>query len=341
MTHACPDLSICVVSYNTRDLLDACLASVFRSGCGAEADTAQALGPTDRAPRATMEVIVVDNASRDGSADMVREKYPQARLIALDENVGFARGSNQAIKASSGRHILLLNSDTVVQEHALGSMVAFLDEHPEFAVLGPRLLNDDGTAQPSCFAFVTVRDIIFENLGLTALFPRSRFVNRRGLGGFDGTEVREVDWVSGACLMVRRPAVERVGLLDEEFFMYGEEQDWCRRMKETGLRVVFYPGATVVHYGRASSRRARGELAPRALAGRLRYFHKHHGPRAVLAVRAATVVGMTLRLLALPVRAILRPKTDVRADFDWYWGVLRAAVGVRSIAPISMDEQDD
>lgn len=306
-TVAALDLSVCIVSYNTRQLLDACLASLY----------AGSLAP---------EVIVADNGSTDGSVALVRSRYAQAQVIALSANVGFARASNQAMTASTGRYILLLNSDTVVLDDALAQMVAYLDAHPELSALGPLLLNADGSVQTSCFAFTTVRDVLFEMLGLSSLFPRSPLFNRRGLGGFDRRTEREVDWVSGACLMVRRLALPTVGLLDDGFFMYGEELDWCYRMKEAGLRVAFYPAARVVHYGRGSSTRSRGALAPRALAGRLRYFRKHHGAAAVWQVRLIMIVGMALRLLALPVRAVLRPTGDWRADLAWYAGLLRAAI---------------
>ncbi len=309
------DLSVVIVSYNTRDLLDGCLASLFEAG----GLSTPANGP------ARLEVVVVDNASHDGSADMVRRCYPQVRLITLTDNVGFARGSNEGMRASTGRYILLLNSDTLVLDQALARMVSFLDDHPQFAAIGPLLLNADGTVQTSCFAFTNVTDILFESIGLTALFPHSPLFNRRGLGGFDRSVVREVDWLSGACLMVRREILARVGLLDEGFFMYGEELDWCYRMKQAGLRVAFFPGARVIHYGRGSSMGARGRLAPRALAGRLRYFRKHHGRGAVLAVRLLTVVGMSLRLLLLPLRALAR-QGNAASDFVWYWGLLRAAV---------------
>ena len=309
------DLSVVIVSYNTRCLLDACLSSVFEAGGLSASGDGQA----------RLEVVVVDNGSHDGSADMVRLRYPQAHLIALTDNVGFARGSNAGMRASKGRYLLLLNSDTVVLDQALARMVSFLDDHPQFAAIGPLLLNPDGSVQTSCFSFTTVTDILFESIGLTALFPRSPLFNRRGLGGFDRAAVREVDWLSGACLMVRRDVLTSVGLLDEDFFMYGEELDWCYRMKQAGLRVAFFPGARVIHHGRGSSLRARGELAPRALAGRLRYFRKHHGRGAVLAVRLLTVVGMSLRLLLLPLRTLAR-RGNAAGDFAWYWGLLRAAL---------------
>ena len=305
------DLSVVIVSYNTRDILDACLASLAQ--------------PDSASRRPDPELIVVDNASSDGSVAMVRSCYRRVRVIEMGENAGFARASNQGLRASSGRFVLLLNSDTVVHGGAQANMVSFMDEHPEFAAAGPLLLNSDGSVQTSCFAFTTVRDILFESLGLTALFPYSPVFNRRGMGGFDRTTVRAVDWVSGACLMARRRVIEQVGLLDEGFFMYGEELDWCYRMRQAGLRVAFFPGARVIHYGRGSSARTRGDIAPRALAGRLRYFRKHHGPGAALAVRLLTIVGAALRLLTLPLLAVVR-RGDLRADFDWNVGLLRGAM---------------
>lgn len=325
------DLSIVVVSHNTRDLLDACLTALAQNSAAI-----------------SCEVIVVDNASADGSPAMVRGRHPYVRVIEMGINAGFARGSNAGMRAAGGRYILLLNSDTLVLDQAPSQMLSFMEDHAEWAALGPLLLNTDGSIQPSCFAFTTVRDVLFESLGLTALFPASRLFNRRGLGGFDRRRVRQVDWVSGACLLVRRPVIEQIGLLDESFFMYGEELDWCYRMKQSGMPVAFFPGARVVHHGRASSIGARGLLAPRALAGRLRYFSKHHGPGAVLAVRACTVVGMALRLLALPLTQLLTMlplRTQRRRGrtgdlLQWYWGMLRAAVrGVNESHEMGADER--
>ncbi len=257
------DLSVILLSYNTREFTEGALRTVLEAAVGL-----------------AVEVFVVDNGSRDGSAAMVRARYPQARVLEMHDNVGFARASNAGIVESTGRYVVLLNSDTVLHDGALQRLAAFLDEHSEFAAAGPLLLNPDGSVQESCFSFTTVRDILFEQAGLTALFPRSGVFNRRGLGDFDRTTARAVDWVSGACLMVRRSALDRVGLLDHAFFMYGEELDWCYRMRQAGMRVAFYPGARVTHVGRASSMHAPGELAPRAVAGRLRYFCKHHAQRS-------------------------------------------------------------
>ncbi len=313
---AAVDVSVIVVSFNTRAMLDACLTSVVQR------EPQRAYGA---AHTMATEIIVVDNGSSDGSVEMARTRYADVHVVEMGRNVGFARACNAGIRASNGRYVVLLNSDTVVLDHALDRLACFLDGHPEIAVAGPKLLNSDSSLQASCFAFTTVRDVAFEQLGLTALFANSPFFNRRGLGGFDRTTVREVDWVSGACLMARRSAVDRAGMLDEGFFMYGEELDWCLRMKQASLRVAFYPGAMVIHHGRGSSMRARSELAPRALAGRLRYFRKHHGALSAVAVRILTVIGMSLRLISLPLQAIVHPAA-ARAKLPWYVGLLRAAL---------------
>lgn len=301
---------VVVVSYNTRVLLDACLASLYMGSASGNDDLA---------------VVVVDNGSRDGSADLVRARYPRALLLQMEENAGFARASNVGMRAGRGRYYVLLNSDTVVLDGALQRLAAFLDEHRQYAVAGPLLLNPDGTVQTSCFSFTSVSDIFFEQSGLTAAFPRSRVFNRRGIGDFDRSGARAVDWVSGACIMVRQEALEAAGLLDESFFMYGEELDWCYRMHQRGLQAVFVPEARVVHVGRASSLHAPGEFAPRAVAGRLRYFRKHHGEGAVLAVRALMVMGMALRIVLLPARSLWR-RRSMGSELAWYRGLLRGAL---------------
>lgn len=302
-------ISVVVVSFNTRALLDACLESLAAHDVSGD----------------ELDVIVVDNGSQDGSAELVRDAYPRARLLQMGGNAGFARASNAGIRASRGRYIVLLNSDTVVHNRALHELAAFLEQHTEYAAAGPLLLNPDGSMQTSCFSFTTVLDILFEQAGLTAIFPHSGVFNRRGLGDFDRSTVRAVDWVSGACLMVRRSVLATVGLLDEGFFMYGEELDWCYRMRQHGLRTAFYPHARVVHVGRASSLHAPGELAPRAVAGRLRYFQKHHGAGAVLAVRVLMALGMASRIALLPLRALWRGRR-MGPELSWYCGLLRGAL---------------
>jgi N-acetylglucosaminyl-diphospho-decaprenol L-rhamnosyltransferase len=302
------DLSIVIVSYNTRDLLDACLASVFQSWRGEG-----------------LEVIVVDNASTDDSLALLRLRYPAVILFEEATNAGFARACNDGLRASHGRYVMLLNSDTLALDDALPRVVSFLDANPIYAACGPRLVNRDGSVQSSGYLFTTLADILWESLGLTRSFPNSPLFNRRGLGGADLSDTREVDWVSGACLAVRREVMDDVGLLDDGFFMYDEDVDWCYRMKEAGLRVVFYPKAAIMHYGRASIVQTGGDVAPRVVASRVRYFRKHHGPGAVLGLRLLSALGMALRLAALPLR-VLSGRRSAGHDARFYWAYLWASL---------------
>ena len=204
------DLTVVVVSWNVITLLRDCLRSVASDlGC------------------LSSETIVVDNASADDSAAMVRAEFPEVTLIVNTDNFGFARANNQAIRASSGRYVVLLNSDTIVPPGALETLVAFLDAHPEAGVVGPRLLRPDGTAQPYAFGGDPT-------LGYLLRRGINRLIFQRPLHDWTTDTVQQVDWVSGACLMVRREAIDRAGLLDESIFMYFEDNDWCLRIRQAG-----------------------------------------------------------------------------------------------------------
>jgi len=254
------DLSVCIASWNTRELLKQCLASVH--------------GTTSNL---RCEVLVVDNASTDESAEMVRREFPAVRLFVNGTNEGFAAGSNKAIRQSTGRYVLLLNSDTVVLPDTLGHMVGFLESHPRVGVVGCKLLNPDGTVQLSCRRFPTlswdyVRVILFSKLFhhvkplRTALQPL--------LHGDAADDPRLVDWVSGAALMSRREVFDHVGLLDERFFMFCEEIDWCYRVSSAGWQIYYLPDAGVIHYGGESSRQHRLRTYWLLLESTYRYFTK-------------------------------------------------------------------
>lgn len=237
------DLSICIVNWNTRELLRQCLLSIYNSVHDMD-----------------FEVLVVDNASTDGSSEMVRREFPAARLFANDGNTGFAAGCNLAIKNSKGRNILLLNSDTVAIPGAMSTMAEFLDSHPEAGVVGCRLLNPDGTVQLSCRKFPSLSwDYIRTTLLSKAYhhFKPLRSVLNSLVHADSPAGRRSVDWVSGACLMTRREVFDSVGLLDERFFMFCEEIDWCYRAKRSGWRIQYLPDAHVIHYGGGSSRHQR------------------------------------------------------------------------------------
>ena len=245
------DLGIVIVSYCTRDLLRDCLRSVYASQ-----------GPYSFA------VCVVDNASSDGSREMVATEFPQATLIANEENVGYPAANNQGLKAfgfgSAGareaqsgtpRFALLLNSDTEVPPDALSRMLAFMEEHDEAGVAGPKLVRPDGSLDRACRrSFPTPEVSFYRMVGLSRLFPRSRRFGRYNLTYLDPDQLTEVDSVVGAFMLVRGEAIHDAGLMDETFFMYGEDLDWAYRIKEAGWKVYYNPAVTVLHVKKASTR---------------------------------------------------------------------------------------
>jgi GT2 family glycosyltransferase len=267
---AAADVSVVVVTHNSREWIERCLESV--RGC---------------------ETIVVDNASTDGTPDLVRERFPEARLVE-QENVGMGAGNNTGMRLASGRYFLLLNSDAWVLGDAVERLAEFADSQPDAAVVGPRLLNPDGSLQRSARAFPTLWRLATEYLFVRKLAPRSRALNRFYEGGFDHDEVREVDWLFGACLLVRRDAADEVGLFDEDFFMFSEETDWCYRFRQAGWTVYFFPAAQVVHVGGASHG---GRLFAENVRGQLRFLAKHHGTRQAERARRLLLAGVRLRLL--------------------------------------------
>jgi N-acetylglucosaminyl-diphospho-decaprenol L-rhamnosyltransferase len=266
------DLSIVIVSYNTRQLLKECLDSVYASL--AESTLVK-------------EVVVVDNASRDGSAVMVRKHFPQFRLIANEDNRGFAAANNQALRAlgyGTGetphlplpKYAMLLNPDTIVGGRALTTLVRFMDENPKAGACGARLLHSDGSFQHSAFAFPTLLQVFLDffpiNYRLTDSRANGRYLRRLYQAG----EPFPIDHPLGAALMVRREAIQQVGLLDEGFFMYCEEIDWCLRLKAAGWSIWCVPEAEIVHHVARSTRQFRDEMFVALWKSRYRLFEKHY-----------------------------------------------------------------
>jgi hypothetical protein len=225
------DLSIIIVSYNTKSLLRDCLASVKR--CSSEVN---------------LETIVVDNASSDDSCTMVREEFPGVTLIASSENGGFAGGNNQGIEASNGRYVMLLNPDTIVKPGAFRTLVDFMDRHAEAGYCGPHLLNADESDQRSARRFPTPFSVFYSMSGMAERNPESRHTLELPVMTENSQPV-SVDWLSGACLVVRQEALAHVGLLDTGFFMYFEETDWCRRLAKAGYSGWLVPDAEIIHLG--------------------------------------------------------------------------------------------
>jgi len=259
------DLSIVIVSWNVRGLLRRCLHSILDAGCCLLLRS-----------RVLVEVIVVDNASTDGSIEMVRAEFPCVHLIINADNRGFPAANNQGIAVAQGRYVLLLNPDTEVVDDALATMVAYADAQPDVGIVGPQLLNPDGSIQSSRRRFPTLATALFESTWLEPHAPRSLLRRYRMLDTPDG-ETQDVDWVDGAAVMARRQTIEQVGLMDEGYFMYSEELDWCRRFREAGWRVVYLPTARIVHHRGKSSEQVTAARHIHFQTSKVRYFRKYHG----------------------------------------------------------------
>ena len=240
------------------------------------------------------ETIVVDHGSTDGTVELVRERFPKARLIE-QSNLGLGAGSNAGMRVAAGDYYLLLNSDAWAVGDGVEQLAAFADEHPEAAVVGPRLLNPDGSLQPSVRGFPTLWRLATEYFFLRKLAPSTRALNAFYGARFAHDEVREAEFLMGACLLVRREAADTVGLFDESFFMFSEETDWCYRFRQAGWKVLFTPEAEFVHVGGATTTRNWGPMYREQLRGHLRFMAKHHGEREAERTRRVLLWSMRLR----------------------------------------------
>jgi N-acetylglucosaminyl-diphospho-decaprenol L-rhamnosyltransferase len=238
------------------------------------------------------ETVVVDHGSTDGTLELVRERFPDVRLVE-QENLGLAAGWNRGLRETGDSpYVLILNSDAWVAADAIARLAAFADEHPDVAVVGPKLLNPDGTLQRSVRGFPTPWRLATEYFFLRKLAPRSRALNAFYAGGFDHDEVRDADFVMGAAMLVRRAAIAEVGPLDEDFFLFSEETDWHYRFRAAGWRVVFFPGAEVFHVGGATHG---GAFLTENLRGSLRFLAKHRSLTDAERARRLLVVALRLR----------------------------------------------
>ncbi|MCA9994131.1 MAG: glycosyltransferase family 2 protein [Anaerolineales bacterium] len=250
-------LSVIIINWNTCKLLVKCLNAIYTYP-----------------PSCSFEIIVVDNASTDESLKTVKQQFPDVILITNQENVGFARANNQAIQTSSSDYFLLLNSDAFVGLNSLQSLVAVMDSNPNAAICGPMLLNKDKTFQASFADFPTLKTELIHQLGLAKLLISSDYPSH---SLSQSLIQQKVDWVGGACMIVRRNAIEQAGLLDESFIMYGEEMEWCYRIKQCGWEIIFCPDAKVVHLGGQSSTAMPDWKYIQIQKGTILFFAKHYG----------------------------------------------------------------
>jgi GT2 family glycosyltransferase len=226
----------------------------------------------------------------------VETEFPRAMLIRNSENRGFAAANNQGIAASRGRYILLLNSDTLVMEDVLARTVGFADAHPRAAVVGCRVLNPDGTLQPTCFMFPSVLNMLLSATYLYKLMPRSRFFGRERMTWWDRNDERQVEVVTGCFMLVRREAIEQVGTMDERFFMYAEETDWCYRFMQAGWQVWFTPGGRIVHLGGQSSKSVKGAMLVQLRLSILKFMKKHYGRMTYATATFLTTAFFIMRM---------------------------------------------
>jgi N-acetylglucosaminyl-diphospho-decaprenol L-rhamnosyltransferase len=307
------DLSIVIVNWNVCHLLQKCLASIYLTA--------------DQDHTLAIEIIVVDNASTDNSVEMVRQTFPQVTLIANADNRGFTGGNNQGIAASQGRYVLLLNPDTEVLDDALARMVAYMDAHSEVGALGPMLLYPDGSIQPSRRRFPTPVTAFFESTTLQNWFPNHRLLRDYYVLDKPDDAIAEVDWVDGACILTRREALNQVGLLDEGYFMYSEELDWCCRAKTAGWQVVYYPTARVMHHRGQSSEQVKAFQIIRFNKSKIRYFHKHHGAIVAALLRLFLLLNYSYQLLLETAKWVVGHKRPLRRPrMHVYWQVLKSGL---------------
>ncbi|NOU73876.1 glycosyltransferase [Paenibacillus sp. LMG 31458] len=285
------DLSIIIVNYKTRDLTLACIESVL-SSCTAY----------------KFEIILVDNASDDGMLQVVSELHPQVVCIANTDNVGFSRANNQGIRIAKGRYVLLLNSDTIVQPDTLDVMLRFMDENPAVGASGCKIVLPDGSLDKACKrGFPTPSASFYYAFGFSKLFPNSPRFNQYQLGYLSSDDEYPIDSLVGAFMLIRREAIEQVGVLDEEFFMYGEDIDWCYRIKEAGWVNYYYPRTQIIHHKGASSRRKPFKIIYEFHRAMILFHKKHYRKKYSWLTNAMVYAGVSLKFILSLVRNKLRP----------------------------------
>jgi len=287
------DITISIVSYNSLNLLRECLRSIYKNP-----------------PSVKFRVIVVDNASEDGTVEFLKKNYPEVSLIINSKNLGFAAANNKAIRSSHSKYIILLNSDCEVYERSLDNLVNFMDENPKVGIAGPKIFNSDGTIQLSCRKFPSMLDAAAHTV-LGDIFPRNPFSRKYKLADISRNKPLSVDWVSGSCMIIRKKALEDTGYLDERYFMYVEDLDICYRMRQKNWEVYYNPEAGVMHHAAGSA--GRGRLGTIRSSFRMQksvfyFFWKNYRRSLKVVTMPAIILVLGLRLFFAVVKSIFRLK---------------------------------
>jgi len=301
------DLSIIIVSWNVLDFLTACLDSI-RANAG----------------DLSLEVIVVDSASTDDTVPVLRGRYPWVKVVSQSENIGFTRSNNIGLQAASGRYLMLLNPDTEVVRNALTQMVDYLDHNPAVGIVGPHTLNSDGSTQSTRRRFPTLQTAIFESTWLQKFAPR-RILERYYARDVADTATADIDWVQGSALLARREVYEQIGALDEQYIMFSEELDWCKRARDAGWRVVYLGSAQIVHHGGKSTDQVAASKHIYFQQSKIRYFRKFHGQAAAFILRLVLLANYAYQLLLEAFKGAIGFKPTLRRErVTVYWRVIRA-----------------
>ena len=302
------DLSISIVNWNTKDFLKQCLKSIY-----------------ENTSRVDFEIFVVDNGSRDGSKEMVKEEFPNLCLIENKENLGFAKANNQVIKKAKGKYFLLLNSDTKILNQALDKMVDFMDKHPQAGTCGCRLLFEDKTLQPSCKRFLNLYTAFFLDTFLGSIFPKVE--QRHRMSSFRYNKVEEVEQPMGSALMLRMETIKDIGLMDERFFLFFEEVDWCCRIKKKGWKIYFTPDAEIIHYQNRSFNRLGNTLTIRHWhRSKYEFLEKYYGVIPVIFLRIFVIFSSFLimgKWMLFYISA--RDKSLIVQRIKTYWNLIKVS----------------
>jgi GT2 family glycosyltransferase len=303
------DISIIIINWNTKILLVGCIYSIYKY-----------------LKNINFEIIIIDNNSSDGSVDAICSHYPEVRLIANCNNVGFGRANNQAMRVARGRYFLLLNSDTLIIDDSIQGMVEWMDSEPSVGLAGCKLLYEDRSLQPSCRRFPTPGLALIEAFWLYRLWPRRRRGELMLAACWPHNRIRDVDWVSGAVMLVRREVFDATGGFDERIFMYGEDMEWCMRIRDLGWRITFVPDRCVVHLEHKSADKKYGqgrvELCQRTL---YEVYRRRHGHAATYALLLINTAGTLLRFCYFGMRALAEAGLPANrgAQFELYKHVLK------------------
>jgi len=300
------DVSIVTVSFNTRDLLQRTLESVRKS-----------------IKRLQYEVIIVDNNSGDGSVEMVREQFPEVILLTNSNNIGISRANNQGAARARGKYILFLNPDTVVNDNAVDELVEFLEHDKEAGAVGCKLLNEDGSLQRSCGRFPKLSIELATRTMLNRLFPKNAWLNQHKLVGWDYSTVREVEWATTACLLVRKEIFDALSGFDENIFIFYDDLEFCLRIHKAGSKVLFYPNVSVYHYHGGSWRSRREVPIKQNIVNVIYYYKKHHTRFALGVLHILLLFEIAIRfLLVIFWQAFREPNVTTKSRLKGLWGGL-------------------